>query len=316
MRKYRHYLALLIFLFRCSSVQGHDDGHAASDHANSSNQRGDNPYFAAYKPNYIIGSANGGENSSCDIKFQLSIKQRLAPRLKGADATEDKEEGWLRRFHFGYTQRSFWDICRDSAPFRDSVFSPELFHRTEFKISRGPDKPNNRGRMQVGVKHASNGKDGSDSRSWNRLYVEAEYLHGFNLWDSIFGVESEHGFKEGTTPKISLGLVAWYIIDTGDENNDIEDYLGYSKLNFKLSTKSEQLALSSWVGKRGKVSVESNLIFKSWPILNIIPVVGDILPSKDNTYFWHVQYFNGYGDELLRYNTREKVARLGLLFTY
>ena len=316
MPKHHHYLTLILFLYSNSYANENPDNFISSAHEQSGSRGNDNPNFSAYKPNYILGSTNGGENSTCDIKFQFSVKQRLAPRLKPSETNEEIEKSWLRRFHFGYTQRSFWDICRDSAPFRDTVFAPELFHRTEFRFPENGGTPKKRIMTQIGVIHGSNGKDGTDSRSWNRLYGEAVYMHGYKLRGSIFGVDSPHGFKEGTTPVVSLGLVAWYIIDTGDENNDIEDYLGYSKLNIKYSTRGEQIALSSWIGKRGKVSVESNLVVKSFPIINKIPVVGDILPSVNNTYFWQIQYFNGYGDELLKYNTREKIARLGLLFTY
>ena len=115
---------------------------------------------------------------------------------------------------------------------------------------------------------------------------------------------------------ISLGITAWYIIDTGDENDDIADYLGYGQLMAAYSTKGEQINLSSWVGTKGKVSIEANLIIKTLPLLNHIPVVGWILPSTDNTYFWQLQYFDGYGDELLEYDRRQRVARLGLLFTF
>jgi phospholipase A1 len=115
---------------------------------------------------------------------------------------------------------------------------------------------------------------------------------------------------------LALGITAWYVIDSGDENHDIEDYLGYGRAMVSYSTKGEQINLSSWAGKQGKVSVEANLIIKALPFLNGIPLVGWVLPSTSNTYFWQLQYFDGYGDELLEYDKRQRIARLGLLFTY
>jgi len=272
-------------------------------------------YFSAYEPNYIIGSTDGGTNSGCDLKFQISLKQRLAD-LQEAKSIEEIDREWYNRFFFGYTQRSFWDICRESAPFRDSVFAPELFHVSEMALNGDETGGNHKLRTQLGVKHASNGRDGNGSRSWNRAYVEAVYSYGNDLRASWFGYDTPHGFKDGTTPMLSLGITAWYIIDTGDENDDIADYLGYGRLRVAYSTKGEQINLSSWVGTKGKVSIEANLILKTLPLLEDMPLVGWVLPSTKNTYFWQLQYFDGYGDELLHYDRRQKVVRLGLLFTY
>ena len=284
----------------------HDETAEQEQTANvdsSSNGNSANKYFSAYKPNYIIASSDGGENSKCDVKFQLSLQQRLS--------TSDKDDNWKNRFFFGYTQRSFWDICRESAPFRDSTFSPELFHRSKIDLAGGAEH-GDRIDLQYGLIHASNGRDGKQSRSWNRAYTEAVYVFGGELGDSWFGKAHSKNWQDKEPPaKLSLGLSAWYIIDTGDENNDIEDYLGYGQLTAKYANKSEQVSLTSWVGTSGKVSVETNLVLKTIPGLSEIP----ILPSVENTYYWHLQYFDGYGDELLEYDRRQRVFRIGLLFT-
>ena len=292
--------------FGTASGHNNNENDNKTEPKNSSDK---NRFFSAYKPNYLIGSTSGGKNSSEDLKFQISFKQRLALSEDG-EAIDEIDKDWRKRFYFGYTQRSFWDIGRDSAPFRDSVFSPELFYATE-----NDDAANHR-RMQFGLVHASNGRDGNNSRSWNRAYGEVVYSYGHDLSEPLFGKDTSNGFEGSTTPKISIGLTAWYIINTGDENNDIEDYLGYGRAMVKYSTKGEQINLSSWYGSEGKVSVEGNLLIKTLPLLNRIPFIGEALPSPRNTYFWQIQYFNGYGDELLEYDSRQRVARLGLLFTY
>lgn len=288
------------------TASGHDSNE--TDIPESEKNTDKNRFFSAYKPNYLIGSSSGGKNSSEDLKFQISFKQRLALSGEG-EPIDEIEKDWRKRFFFGYTQRSFWDIGRESAPFRDSVFSPEIFYATK------NDDADNHRRMQFGLVHASNGRDGDDSRSWNRAYGEVVLSYGHELSDPFFGKGSTKGFDGKTTPKISLGLTAWYIIDEGDENEDIEDYLGYGQVMFKYSTRGEQINLSSWYGSEGGVSVEGNLLIKAIPLLNKIPLLGEVLPSPRNTYFWHIQYFNGYGDELLEYDSRQRVARVGLLFT-
>lgn len=301
-------LAFLLFSRSLAhEVLGDDpcSGHPPSENSNHKNCSDKNEFFSAYKPNYILGSSSGGKNSSEDIKFQISFKQQLI--LSEKESNEAPDKYWLNKFYFGYTQRSFWDIGRESAPFRDSVFSPELFYEETFESDDG-SKPAKR--MQFGLVHASNGRDGNDSRSWNRAYAEFVYSYWDELGESWFGKKSRHGFKD--TPKISAAATAWYIIDAGDENKDIEDYLGYGQASFKYSTKGEQINLSGWYGKKDKLSIEANLIIKAIPWLDEVP----FFPSTDNTYFWQIQYFDGYGDELLEYDRRQTVARVGLLFTY
>jgi phospholipase A1/A2 len=308
---------ILLFLLLSSRSFAHEVPEDATSSSPPQSRESSNKheFFSAYKPNYIIGSTDGGKNSSCDLKFQISLKQRLAAS-KESESIEEIDKDWSNRFFFGYTQRAFWDICRESAPFRDSVFSPELFHVTEIQVNESDTATNHRLRTQLGLKHASNGRDGNGSRSWNRAYVEAVYSYGHDLRGSWFGEDSPNGFEEGSTPMLALGITAWYVIDSGDENHDIEDYLGYGRAMVSYSTKGEQINLSSWAGKQGKVSVEANLIIKALPFLNGIPLVGWVLPSTSNTYFWQLQYFDGYGDELLEYDKRQRIARLGLLFTY
>ncbi len=260
-------------------------------------------FLRGYRSNYILYGPSGSGESDCDIKFQLSLKQRLWP-------DRDSRERWYQRFHFGYTQKSWWDICADSAPFRESQFNPELFWVKDFGNRDGESVS----QLKLGIEHNSNGDDGDDSRSWDRLYGQMAVTFGPVLQKSLFaGREDDCQGCDWSRPLFTARLKTWYIVNTGDENKDIEDYMGHVEYGLLASTPGEQLGLSGWVGDEGKVTVQADLILKAIPLLNKIPFVGPVLPSPDNSYSWHVQYFNGYGDELIEYDDRDHVVRFGVL---
>ena len=71
------------------------------------------PPFSIYKDNYFVTGTNfdGGVNqNNSDAKFQISIMHRLIKGVLPHDMY----------LFITYTQKSFWDIYRKSAPFEDS----------------------------------------------------------------------------------------------------------------------------------------------------------------------------------------------------
>jgi phospholipase A1 len=77
------------------------------------------PSFGMYKDNYIITGVpvNRGINKyTADVKFQLSIRQRLTKAALPYNTFRC----------ITYTQKSFWDVYVKSAPFRDSNYNPRL----------------------------------------------------------------------------------------------------------------------------------------------------------------------------------------------
>ncbi len=101
-------------------------------------------FFERYKPSYfLLGSPI--------TKVQVSMKVQI-----------------LRNSHlyFGYTQLMMWDLFKESAPFRDLNFNPELFYR--FRLGGENETARD---LDIGNEHESNGKAGPDSRSWNRFYT-------------------------------------------------------------------------------------------------------------------------------------------------
>ena len=81
---------------------------------------GNIPAFTIYKDNYVVTgtSFTGGKISkyNSDAKFQISLRHRLYRKLLP-----------YRIYLFlTYSQKSFWDIYRKSAPFADNNYNPSL----------------------------------------------------------------------------------------------------------------------------------------------------------------------------------------------
>ena len=104
--------------------------------------------FGILKDNYFItGNAlNKKINAeNADVKYQISFRQRVSNSYLP-----------FNTFVFiSYTQKSFWNIYKESSPFRDTNFNPGIgFGR--YLIS---DNENYFGTIFVQIEHESNGKD-------------------------------------------------------------------------------------------------------------------------------------------------------------
>ncbi len=151
------------------------------------------PYFGLYKDNYFIFGCPVGQHISktnTNIKFQISIAQRL---------TKSTLPLGTYLFLF-YSQKCFWNVLENSMPMTDLNFNPgigltkPLFVRNRFV-----------GKVNLILEHESNGRDGTASRSWNRV----------SLGGSIM-----------IDPQITVHGKFWIPIIDGMENKDILDYCG------------------------------------------------------------------------------------------
>lgn len=249
------------------------------------------PYvLTAHKQNYILPYTYNknlnpiynltGDQSLLDkqeAKFQLSVKVPLADN----DLFFNNDS-----LDFGFTVKSFWQVYNDeiSAPFRETNYNPEIFYTvpTEFKPG-GADTV-----VRVGAEHESNGRTQLLSRSWNRVYTQFFYAKDNYL----------------------VSLKPWYRIPEdvkdnpldakGDDNPDIDDYMGYFEL--KGVATYEKLEFSTLVrnNMRGdnKGAVELGLSFPLWGRVR-----------------GYTQYFNGYGESLIDYNHRVERIGIGFLIT-
>lgn len=236
-------------------------------------------FFQPYKKNYItFGSLKNEDGSapfsgeSLDIKFELGMQFTLFPEIDSFTA--------LAPLKVGYSQRSWWDIGESSAPFKEHNYNPELF----WDFTEALARPSDRTRLHIfdlaGYEHQSNGLDGLGSRSWDRLYVQREFR---------------------LSEMLGWSVKAWRVVNLGEHNLDIEDYLG----NVELTTHFE---FNNWVGvdvrtlkghKTEKVSYQADVI---------LPM------SRWVNSRFILSYYEGYGEALVNYNKKSRSVRAGFYF--
>ncbi len=202
--------------------------------------------------------------------------------------------------YFGYTQKVWWQFYSGSAPFRETNYLPEIF--VTVPSSQSLDDSLGLKAIKIGFVHESNGQEGYRSRSWNRLYATGMWQWG-NLflatraWYRIPESEKEPGYYEGD-------LGPDYANVNGDDNPDIEKYLGYGDIKIDyLNGKSKYGLLirnNLRLNRDNKGAVELNW---SYPFFD-----------SPNT-FWYLKFFHGYGESLIDYNTEVTKAAFGFSFS-
>lgn len=216
------------------------------------------------------------EQKHVEAKFQLSLKFTLA------DGLLTRRD----RLYFGFTALSFWQVYNRnfSAPFRETNYEPELFWAAPLDwVPPGLDA----GLLTLGVSHQSNGRGGDLSRSWNRLYA--------NL---LFEKDN-----------LVIGLKPWWRIPedqkddpldaTGDDNPDIEKYLGHFELTTVYHRDDHEWSLMLRNNfDSGKGAVQLEWAFPLWRGIR-----------------GYAQYFNGYGESLIDYDAHVERIGIGILLT-
>ena len=238
-----------------------------------------NAFFEPYKETYFIAGAMNGENgyepfsgNTADIKFALGLKFRLFPDIPGLSK--------LAPLYFGYSQKSWWDIAESSGPFREHNYNPEIFW--DYSKTSNRNGFNFVGQFidKIGYEHQSNGLDGDDSRSWDRLYLQSNFQ---------------------VSDRFNFGVKAWKDVNNEEYNKDITDFLGNLQLsasfqpNDRLSVNVN--ARQGW--ETTKLSYQLDLIYR--------------IPEWVNSQFM-LSYYEGYGEALISYNRKTSSLRAGLRF--
>ena len=210
-----------------------------------------------------------GAREGYSARFQLSFKYRLFDFGSGFG----REQPWLSGFYFGYTQNSLWDLSSESKAFRDTSYRPSFFWKWDHE-----DEKTFIDSVRLGVEHESNGRDGDRSRSINIAFVRPEWH---------FTLASGHRLQ--FTPKLYRYLER-------DENPDIHHYRGYVDWRVRYDAAGEWIA--TVVARRGTLG-------KASVLLDLSKRARDLKFGPVSGYF-HVQYFTGYGEDILDYNVRRK----------
>ena len=175
-----------------------------------------------------------------------------------------------------YTQTSWWQITRTSAPFRETNYQPEIFlNFTSPKYLEQIGVKN----LKFGLLHESNGRDGKRSRSWNRAYVQSDFVYG----------------------KLNISPRAWVVIGDKGDNKDILKYIGRGdvRLSYNLNDHIFSLMLRNNLhfDKTNKGAAEISYMF----------------PIFSTGVYGYLQYFTGYGESLIDYNRHTDKIGLGFV---
>jgi phospholipase A1 len=243
----------------------------------------------AHKPNYILLGAYNTHGYDSAL-FQGGAKDQ-------SFAAKDTEAQFQLSAKFplavnlfntmdiyaAYTNHSFWLVynSEDSSPFRETNHEPEAWvqFNPQWELW-GFTNPSN----IFGIVHQSNGRGGELSRSWDRIYAS-------------FIVERGN---------LALSFKPWYRIQEGsegDDNPDITDYLGHAEI--RAVYKYGDHVFSAMSRNNIESGFENGAIELSWsfPFFNYPYVKG------------YVQYFSGYGESLIDYNSYVNRIGIGLSLT-
>ena len=240
----------------------------------------------AHRPNYFLAAAYNWEgwnpdpfreqsgnpdfvNDDWESQFQISLKVPLAVGLFGGRMD----------LYGAYTNRSFWQMYNSefSEPFRETNHMPELWAQfgNDWNFWGFTNSVNTFGWI-----HQSNGRSGTLSRSWNRVY--AAFL-----------------FERGNWVVMAKPWV-WVTTDKEKSDNpDIDEYMGNGELRVAYGGKSGHV-FSAMIRNQLESGFERGAVELSWSF-----------PVFDYPYLkGYVQYFYGYGESMIDYNS--KVNRLGI----
>lgn len=175
-----------------------------------------------------------------------------------------------------YTQKTYWNVFQESLPMRDMNFNPGLGWSFPF-FSKGRYA----GKATLLIEHESNGRDGDASRSWNRISFIGSTM--VNDW-------------------LMVHAKYWIPIIDGGNNKDILKYAGIFQHGVVLNTPDKKFGLALTLVKRRGWNLNYNTIAEfNWKI-----------NQKSNQYLF-VQYYNGYGENLLDYNQYHSRLRVGIV---
>ena len=137
------------------------------------------------------------------------------------------------------------------------------------------------GKATMLIEHESNGRDGDDSRSWNRITFGA----------SIY-----------IDPNVMIFGKVWIPIIDGQNNKDILDYCGIYSSGLSVTSPNKRFGFTVITTKR-----------KGWRLsYNTTVELNYRIFRGENQYFF-AQYYNGYGEGLLDYNQYHSRFRVGLV---
>jgi phospholipase A1 len=220
---------------------------------------------AINKEAYSASVFDGDEQflQDAEAKFQLSLKVPMNSDSLFIDGDA---------VYVAFTIEAWWQVYAShiSKPFRETNYRPEIFYMAP--LDWHPLAGNSF--IILGFEHQSNGRTQVLSRSWNRVYANLLYdLDNF-----------------------VLSFSPWLLVSNGDDNPDIDDYMGHFELGAAYKWHDYEFNLKSRQNfSKGNGAIEIGMTFPLW--------------GKVRGY---VTAFNGYGESLIDYNHRQTRFGLGI----
>ena len=264
-----YYILLLVFFVAISNAQETGRDSTLLKKSNEREMIRSIPTFSIYGDNYFVTGADVRQaptSETSDAKFQLGFKQMLTEVFLPYNTF----------LFFTYQQKSFWDIYKDSFPFRETNYNPGFgiaklwFKDTE--LSHG---------LWFQFEHESNGRDGLDSRSWNLFSLRYSKPIG-DHWQFI--------------------AKGWLPVGDISDNPDIMDYKGYFQVHAAYRP-TRRLILEGEFSKSFTDDWRGNAQLSiSWR------------PFKKSNQFLYLQYYVGQAENLIEYQQSVSRLRIGVAF--
>lgn len=236
----------------------------------------------------------GYYDKNTEAEFQISLTKMLTYNLFG----------WNEHINFAYTQKVWWQLYSDSAPFRAVNYLPELFMGVP--VPESVSEISGLKLAKFGYIHESNGQEGYRSRSWSRLY-----LTGIFQWDNLFlsarawyKIPESKKYTGYYTGGVNPSTGEYEPNDMGDDNPDIQNYLGYGDVKLKYLYGEHEIGslfrYNFGSGGRNRGAIDAHW---SYPFLN-----------SENT-FLYAKFFTGYGESLIDYDRSVTKVLFGFSFS-
>ncbi|MDT0649439.1 phospholipase A [Autumnicola edwardsiae] len=175
-----------------------------------------------------------------------------------------------------YTQKAFWDLYSFSSPFSEINFNPGI----------GLGKPifNKDDKLMalayLEYEHESNGRDSIYSRTWNRISLS---------------------FETAVNSRTTVRLKGWLPFRYKVDNPDLLEYMGYGEVNISYDLNPEKWILDLQLRKGNnfddwKGSLRAQLFYH---------------PFKLNNQYLMLEWYNGYGENLINYDEFRSMIRVG-----
>lgn len=269
--KGKYGLFLLFFWFGTGMVFAQADVERERQTEDSLMQAlGNIPAFTIYKDNYVVTGTSfaGGKINkyNSDAKFQISLRHRLYRKLLP----------FKTYIFLTYTQKSFWDIYRKSAPFAENNYNPSIGFGRNFIRNKRIE-----GIGFLQFEHESNGRDSIYSRSWNRVTFTGIYIP-----DQNFTIQAK----------------LWIAMMVAKENKHLTRYAGIGHLAGTYTNDDGRFTTSVVMQKRGGWNLNAN-----WQV-----DVAYRLFKFDNQYIY-LQFFNGYAESMIDYKQFSRYVRIGFV---